>query len=581
MVSIARRAHYSCAQAVVGIIWGKHMRCRLWGAAIALLVWGCSHAGQSVEPVKVRLLAFNDFHGNIQSADPSPGRISILKDGKPQMIEVGGAAYLASLVSQQRTENPNNLLISAGDLTGASPMLSALLKDEPTIRIMNGMRLDLNVVGNHEFDFGRDELLRKQVGDCPAPSVCPEGRFVGAAFKYLAANVVDSASGTPLFAPYVVKEFDGIEIAFIGVVTRETPNIVAARGVAGLRFLDEVDTLNRYARELQARGIEAIVAVLHEGASTDADTPADGSACVGLTGALTEIVRRADRAIDLFISGHTHQSYACRLDGRMVTQAANYGRMLSVIDLSLDRRNGEVATISAANLPVTRDLAPDDAVVAELRRAEIATAPMRGQKVATLAAALSRRPNDAGESPLGDVIADAQLAATRDLGAAIAITNPGGIRQDLPSDPAKGLAVSLGDLFAVQPFGNNLVAMDVTGAELKLLLEQQWLGQPEDRKPRILQISAGFSYCYDDRRAEGDRILAETMHLNGQVMNSKATYRIAVNNFLAGGGDRFDVLKSGRNLVQGGSDLDALRDYLAAHAPSVKSNVAGRICRKS
>lgn len=548
---------------------------------IALFVLGCADVDQHAAPIPLRLLAFNDFHGNIQSADPSPGRVTVIKDGKEEMVEAGGAAYLSSLVAQQRAGHPNNLLVSAGDLTGASPMLSALLKDEPTIRIMNSMRLDLNVVGNHEFDYGRSELIRKSIGDCATLLFCPDGRFKGAAFQYMAANVVDASSGKPLFAPYVVKEFDGVEIAFIGVVTTETPSIVAASGVAGLTFLDEAETLNRYADELKAKGVRAIVAVLHEGSTANADVSLDGGNCVGVDGALNDIVAKANPEIDLFISGHTHQSYACHLNGRLVTQAGNYGRMLSVIDLSLDPSSGDIVAMSARNLPVTHDLTPDPAILAELKSADVATAPMRAQKVATLQAALSRKGDATGESALGDVIADAQLAAAKDLGAVIALTNPGGIRQDLPSDPTKGLSVSLSDLFAVQPFGNNLVAMDVTGAQLKLLLEQQWVGQPEDRKPRILQISQGFAYCYDDQRAEGDRILTETMQINGKLIDPNATYRIAVNNFLSGGGDRFEILKEGRHLVQGGGDLEAFRDYVAGKAGSFPAAPAGRVCRRS
>lgn len=556
------------------------MRHRFLSAGLTLLMLGCTDAGQSATPVTVRLLAFNDFHGNIQSDDPSPGRVAVVNGGRREMIEAGGAAYFASLVAQERAGHANNLLISAGDLTGASPLLSALLKDEPTIRVMNRLGLDINAVGNHEFDSGRDELLRKAEGGCHKPADCRAGPFEGANFTYLAANVVDKASGKPLFAPYVIQNFEGIDVAFIGVVTRETPFIVAARGVAGLTFLDEAATLNRFATELEMRGVRAIVAVLHEGSSAGSDVSVDGAACIGLDGALNDIVGKTSPEIDLFISGHTHQSYACRLNDRLVTQAGNYGRMLSVIDLILDPRSGDVSAASAHNLPVTHELVPDPAILEELTSAEVATAPMRQKKVATLRAALTRQAGATGESVLGDVIADAQLAAANELGAVIAFTNPGGIRQDLPSDPAKGLSVDLGDLFAVQPFGNNLVAMDVTGAQMKLLLEQQWLNQPEDRKPRILQVSEGFAYCYDDRRAEGDRILAETMRSNGMVIDPNTSYRIVVNNFLAGGGDRFEILKQGRNLVQGGGDLEAFRDYVARKAGSLPAAPAGRICRR-
>ncbi|MBK8160683.1 MAG: bifunctional metallophosphatase/5'-nucleotidase [Rhodospirillaceae bacterium] len=545
---------------------------------LPMLLASC--AGTTSSPVELRLLAINDFHGNIQSSDPSPGRVAVVRDGKQELVEVGGAAYLAAIVARERADHANTMLISAGDLTGASPMLSGLLKDEPTIRVMNQIGLDINVVGNHEFDLGRGELMRKSLGDCATSLFCPEGSFTGAAFEYLAANVVDADNGKPLFPAYVVREFEGVEIAFIGVVTRETPSIVAARGVAGLTFLDEAETLNRYARELTKRGVRAIVAVLHEGSNAGPDTPLDGSDCVGLSGELNEIVARVDPAIDLFVTGHTHQSYACRLGGRLVTQAGNYGRSMSIVDLLLDPADGEITSASAHNVAVTHDVAPDTGILAELTLAEVATAPIRQEKAATLPSALTRQQNEAGESALGDVVADAQLAATRNLGAVIALTNLGGIRQDLPSDPEKGLGVALSDLFAVQPFGNNLVVMDVSGAQLKLLLEQQWIGQPDDRKPRILQISKGFSYCYDDRRAEGNKILAETISLDGEVLRPDVVYRIAVNNFLAGGGDRFKILTEGRNLVQGGGDLDALRDYVKGHADELSDKPKGRICRR-
>ena len=390
---------------------------------------------------------------------------------------------------------------------------------------------------------------------------------------------MDAATGTPLFNPYVIREFDGIPVGFIGLVTAETPTIVAADGIKGLRFLDIAETLNRYASELREVGVRAVVAVLHEGASVPTDIAMDGSPCHGLSGALVDIVAAADPEVDLFITGHTHQAYACRLDGRLVTQTVSYGRMLSVIDFTLSRESGDVADARVRNIPVLRDLAPDPEVESEIAAAEAATAPIRAQPVATLRNRLTRAPDANGESLLGDAIADGQLAAARLLGAQIAFMNPGGIRQDLPSDATAGLKVNLGDLFAVQPFGNNLVAMGLTGADLKLLLEQQWLDQPTDRRPRMLQISDGFTYCYDDSRIDGDKIVAASMKLDGVGIDPIATYRIVVNSFLADGGDKFVVLKTGRNRVQGSSDLDAFREHLAATSAVLPPTSAGRICR--
>jgi 5'-nucleotidase len=540
---------------------------RLLCSAVFLFNVACT--APQTGSVEVRILAFNDFHGNIQAEKPSPGRLQVTVNGQAEMVETGGAAYLATLIAQEQAGHSNTIIVSAGDLTGASPLVSALLKDEPTIDVMNRIGLGINVVGNHEFDYGAEELRRKKSGD---------GSFKGADFDYLAANVVAADTGAPLFAPFVIRSFGGIKVGFIGVVTAETPTIVAAAGIKGLRFKDPTETLNRYAAELRQDGVEAIVAVMHEGASVPADIAQDGAACQGIVGALNDIVAKADPAIDLFITGHTHQAYACRLNGRLVTQTASYGRMLSVIDLTL--QGGDVAAATVRNLPVTHDLVPDAKIAAIVAAAESKTAPIRAQAVGKLAAPLSRKPDAKGESALGDVIADAQLAAGRLLGAEIAFMNPGGIRQDLPSNPEAGLAVSLGDLFAVQPFGNNLVAMDLTGRQIKTLLEQQWIDQPADRKPRILQVSAGFSYCYDDRRADGDKILGDTMRLGPTKMVPERSYRVVVNSFLADGGDRFVILRDGKARVQGDSDLNAFKDYITRNGLSLQAKPQERICSK-
>ncbi|WP_374368077.1 bifunctional UDP-sugar hydrolase/5'-nucleotidase [Dongia sp.] len=547
---------------------------------LLLALTACAQPVKESGTVPLRILSFNDFHGQIQSENPSPGKLPVMNGGVEEMVDAGGAAYLAGLIARERAEHPNHILVSGGDLTGASPLTSALLQDEPTIRVMNRIGLDLNVVGNHEFDYGRAELLRKAEGGCLEPDDCRQGPFQGAAFDYLAANVVDEVTGAPFFSPYAIREFDGIPVGFIGVVTDETPFIVSAAGIKGLKFLDAAETLNLYAAELRSRGVGAIVAVMHEGASVPADIATDGSPCIGMVGALTDMVEKTDDDVDLFITGHTHQSYACRLDGRLVIQTASYGRMLSVTDLMLDRASGDVVSAAVKNLPVTRDIDPDAEIVAEVAGAEAATAPIRAQPVAEFSGQVLRLPDANGESALGDVIADAQLASAKLLGAEIAFMNPGGIRQDLPSDPAAGPAVTLGDLFAVQPFGNNLVAMDLTGAEIKLLLEQQWIDQPEDRRPRMLQISDGFSYCFDDRRADGDKILASTMKLGGSMIDPAKTYRIVVNSFLADGGDRFTVLKNGGNRSQGEGDLDALRAHLTSGG-DVPLKPQSRICRAS
>jgi len=524
-------------------------------------------------PVAVRILAINDFHGNLRP--PAGGiRISDPDDASKKIaVPAGGSEAMATLVRQLRQANRNNIFVAAGDLIGASPLLSALFHDEPTIEALSLMGLEISAVGNHEFDEGKDELLRMQNGGCHPSDGCQGPRpFTGARFHYLAASTFDKTTGKTLFPPYEIRWFDGIPIGFIGLTLKGTAEIVSPTGIADLEFHDEADTVNAAVAELRARGVEAIVVLIHEGGYPTGDY----NECPDISGAIVDIVKKFDRAVDLVISGHTHQAYVCEIDGRLVTSGDKFGTLVTSIDLTIDPATRDVIAAKADNVIVrTKTTAGDPEQTALLRSYERLAAPIANRSSGSVTATLSRTPNAAGESVLGDIIADAQLEATHTDkdGAAIALTNPGGIRTDI-SGQDEG-RVSYADLFASQPFRNQLVTLTLTGQQIKDLLEQQWL---DPKRPRILQVSRGFSYAWDALRPAGDHVIAERLQLNGQPLDPIAIYRVTVNNYLAAGGDGFSILKAGTAPRFSIYDADALHGYFQAHSPIAPGN-ADRILR--
>jgi len=532
-------------------------------AAALLLCVSCAHAQTSATTVDVRLLAINDFHGNLR---PAPGGIVIddpADKAKKITVPAGGAEHMATLVKQLRAGRKNTAFVAAGDLIGASPFLSALFHDEPTIESLSMMGLEIASVGNHEFDEGRDELLRMQNGGCHPTDGCKGPHpFAGATFHYLAASTIDTASGKPLLPPYEIKHFEGIPVAFIGLTLKSTPNLVAPPGIAGLAFRDEAETVNALVPELRAQGVEAVVVLIHEGGFPSGDY----NECPGISGPIVDIVRKFDKAVDVVISGHTHRAYTCRIDGRLVTSGDKYGTLVTAIDLKLDRATGDITRAEANNVIVHTSLPADPSQTALLAAYDKVAAPIAARPAGSITDTLSRMPNmQTGESALGDVIADAHLAATsaEDRGSAvIAFTNPGGIRSDIAKQPDG--TVSYGEVFAAQPFRNQLVTLALTGAQIKAMLEQQWR---DPKRPRILQVSKGFGYTWDNAGSEGSRILADSVKLNGRPIDPAATYRITVNNFLAVGGDGFTVLKDGHDPLIGIYDVDALSAYLRSNSP--------------
>ncbi len=518
------------------------------------------------EIVAVQLIGMNDFHGNLEPPSGSSGKITLPDTTK---VDVGGAAYLATHLAALRLENPNTVFVSAGDLIGASPLTSALFADEPTIEVMNEMGLEFNAVGNHEFDDGWVELLRMQNGGCHPKDGCLDGTpFPGANFQFLAANVLTKKDPIEtLFPSYGVREFGGVTIAFIGMTLEGTPEIVTPSGVAGLTFVDEAQRANALVPELQEKGIEAIVVLIHEGALTTGFY----DQCEGISGPIVEIVNNLDPAIDVVITGHTHQAYNCQINDKLVTSAASFGRILTDIDLELSTKTGDVVSATASNVLVTREFADPkvDAFVAGYKQL---AAPLANKQIGSITATLEKTPpkDGPGISTMGLVIADAQLAATADPklgGAQIAFMNSGGVRADLvypaaPGELADGI-VTYGEAFAVQPFGNSLVVMTLTGAQIKALLEQQFTPGFE----YVLQVSKGFTFTWSKSAQVGAKVDPSSIKLNGVTIDPAQNYRVVVNSFLAAGGDGFKVLIAGTERIGGVTDLQALEAYFASKSP--------------
>lgn len=520
---------------------------------------------QDGAPVDLRILAINDFHGHLR---PSPGSIRIADpDDKTKTVALpaGGAEQMATLVKQLRENHPNNIFVGAGDLIGASPILSAMFHDEPTIESLSMMGLELSAVGNHEFDEGKDELLRMQNGGCHPLDGCQgPHHFAGAKFHYLAASTFDKATGKTILPAYEIREFEGIGVAFIGLTLKGTPDIVSPDGVQGLEFHDEADTVNALVPELMTRGVKAIVALIHQGGVPTDDH--DYNECPGISGPIVDIVKKLDSAVGVIISGHTHKAYACNIDGRLVTSADKFGTLVTAIDLKLDRATKKIVSAKANNVVVRSNFYPKDLEQTALIDAyDRLSAPIAGRAAGSISDTLSRLPDDAGESVLGDIIADAQLAATSPPakgGAVIALTNPGGIRTDIVKKEDGGATYA--DLFASQPFRNQLVTLTLTGAQIRDALEQQWL---DPNRPRILQVSRGLSYAWDATRPYGGHVIADSMTLNGKPIDPNAPYRVTVNDYLSAGGDGFTVLKQGTSQHFGVYDVEALYAYFQANSP--------------
>ncbi|MFF8096134.1 bifunctional metallophosphatase/5'-nucleotidase [Streptomyces sp. NPDC016675] len=528
----------------------------------------------------VQLLSFNDLHGNLEPPAGSSGRVTeVQPDGTTKTIDAGGVEYLATHLREARKGNRYSVTAAGGDMVGASPLLSGLFHDEPTIEALNALDLDVTSVGNHEFDEGAKELARLQNGGChPTEGCYTDKRFMGADFPYLAANVLDEKTGKPLLKPYWVWKEKGVKVGFIGVTLEGTPDVVSAEGVKGLSFKDEVETINKYAEVLRRQGVKSIVALVHEGgfpASTsynyDCDSPGAGD---GVSGPIVDIAKNVTPQVDALVTGHTHNAYVCTIPDpagrpRMVTSASSFGRLYTDTTLTYDRRTGDIArtSVKSANHVVTRDVPKAPDMTRLIGRWNTLAAPIGNRPIGYIAGDISR---DGTESPLGDLIADAQLAYGRsqDPETDLALMNPGGIRAPLThaSTGSEGDGVvTYAEAFAVQPFANTVNLQDYTGAQLVQVLKEQVSG-PNEAAPKILQVSSGLTYTLDLTKTGADRVVADSIRLNGSPIDPAATYRVASNSFLAGGGDGFPTLGEGANELVGADDLTALEQYLTANS---------------
>ena len=521
-------------------------------------------------PVQVNLLAINDFHGNL---DPPGGGVFVIDRANPgarASVPGGGAPRLASAVAEL-ARRPNTVMVAAGDLIGASPLLSSLFHDEPTIEALSAMGLAITSVGNHEFDEGWQELKRMQTGGCHPVDGCKGPRpFAGATFEYLAASTFLD-DGTTLFPPYSIREFDGVKVGFIGMTLEGTPDVITPAARAGIRFADEAETVNALVPELQAQGVEAIIVLLHEGGFT---TGAQDD-CRGLAGTIVDIVPKFDKAVDVVVTGHTNGIYICTVDGRLVTSAGAYGTRLTDISMLIDPKTGDVIGARARDVMITADAyAEDPAQVALINAYRTQAEPLMKRIVGATTAVIARGRTATGETVLGDIIADSMLAAARraEPGTQIAFMNPGGIRADLPFNP--GGQLTFADIFAVQPFGNDLVVLTLTGSDIETILRQQY--QPGGNN--ILQVSDGFAFTWRQAAGQPIEIIPGSVRLNGAPLVPTQAYRVVTNNFLAGGGDSFAGFRSGKDKVTVGSDLEALETYVTTNSPLAASS-KGRISR--
>ncbi|MEU2285887.1 bifunctional metallophosphatase/5'-nucleotidase [Streptomyces sp. NPDC013178] len=554
------------------------------GALVAALPAG-AHDAKHGKPLPsryqdVQLLSFNDLHGNLEPPSGSSGRVTeIQADGTTKTIDAGGVEYLATHLRQAREGNKYSITAAGGDMVGASPLISGLFHDEPTIEALNKLDLDVTSVGNHEFDEGAKELARLQNGGChPTDGCYTDEKFGGADFPYLAANVLDEKTGKPILKPYWVWKKKDVRIGFIGVTLEDTPGVVSAEGVKGLKFKDEVETINKYAKVLQRQGVKSIVALIHEGglpASTsynyDCDSPGAGD---GISGPIVDIAKNITPQVDALVTGHTHAAYACTINDpsgkpRTVTSAASFGRLYTDTTLTYDRFTGDIArtAVKSANHVVTRTVPKAPDMTELISKWNTLAAPIGNRAIGYISADIA---NAGTESPMGDLIADAQLAYGKELDPEtdLALMNPGGVRAGL-TYAAKGGegdgVVTYAEGFTVQPFSNTVNLQDFTGAQLVQVLKDQVSGS-NAASPKILQPSAGLTYTLDLTKTGADRIVTDSIRLNGAAIDPAATYRVATNSFLAGGGDGITTLGQGTNDLVGTDDLAALEKYLTANS---------------
>jgi 5'-nucleotidase len=504
-------------------------------------------------PVRVQLLGINDFHGHLEST--TPGTIMRRED---ERFPAGGAEYLATHIRTLRERTRHTFVVAAGDLVGGSPLLSSLFHDEPTIEAMNAIGLDVAAVGNHEFDEGPAELRRLARGGCHPIDGCADGSpYEGADFPFLAANVINRSTGKRIFSPYAIRQVGPVKIGFIGMTLEGTPQYISPTFARRLRFRDEAQTANRYARVLKRRGVNAIVVLLHEGGFTRERGGVNG--CNGLSGPLRSIVRDTTRDVDVFLTGHTHAVYNCTMWGKRVTSAASYGRLITRLHLEINRRTGDVQRTRARNWLVGHWVMQAPDITEMITRYRTFAAPMADRVIGRVTGSVSRYRDISGESRMGSLVADAQRRVS---GSDAAFIRPGQVRAGLAAGD-----VSYARAFMTQPFGTSLVSMSLTGVQLLDLLKEQWCGRS---KTEVLQVSAAVRYTWSASiaRAIKSRPCATApnpvsgLEIDGEPVEPDRLYRITVNSGMANRDDNYPTLSRGTNRAGGPQDTEALEDYL-------------------
>ncbi|NVO67171.1 bifunctional metallophosphatase/5'-nucleotidase [Methanofollis tationis] len=523
-------------------------------------------------PVHVQVLAVNDFHGQVSAGQ------------KLDCEAAGSAPVLASYLEAALVDDgaAATLIALPGDVVGASPPESGLLLDEPTMLFFNALAEDspggpytmIATFGNHEFDKGTEELMRKIEGGNGATNITHlVDPYPGSNMTFVSSNVLWEANGTPLVDPCVILDAGGVRIAFIGADTVETPTIQKQANLEGVVFEDEATSINRYVPEIQQAGVHAIVVLLHEGGEQEAyDGPTGDGGTV--TGRVTEIVAALDPDVDVVLSAHTHAFTNAYLENAgknpvLVTQAYSYSRAFADVDLFIDPVSGDIVEKSAEIVRAYADrppgTTPDPEASAFLAAVEETVGPMTERIVTTAQADITREQTGAGECALGNLVADGQRAA---MGTEIAFVTTGSLRADI----AKG-NVTWGDLYAVQPFSSSVLSMTLTGAEVEDALERQW---EAPLPPHNLAVS-GLSYTYDDEKPAGERVTA--VLVNGTPIDPAANYTAAMVDFLAGGGDSYTVFTNGTDIVYGPVDVDALVSYMRTLPAPVEVRELTRIAK--
>ena len=517
---------------------------------LAALLFVAPLAAQSAKPpVDIQILAINDFHGNLEPPTGSDGLIN--------KTLAGGSEYLATHLANAAKDNPNTLVVAAGDLFGASPLLSGLAEDRPAIEAMNAMHVSITSIGNHELDHGSAELMR---------------HIKDAKWQYLAANVIEATSPNPghtLFPATAIRTIGGVKIGFIGETLKATDAMIGEQSAHGLQFLEESAVANKAAAELERQGVHTIVLLIHQGGfqNNPPGTTRDPNGCVGFAGDLQPVLDHLSSAIKVIVSAHTHSFYNCTIDGRTFTSASSYGRMFTRIHLTVDSATDNLLSVSATNEVVTRDVAKDPVQTAIIEKYLPETDRLRNRVLGSISGEITKHYSEAGENTMGELIADAQLAATSSPangGSQIAFMNTGGIRADLeaPTGMPYPHDVTYGDLYTAQPFGNRLTTFTLTGEQLRHVLEQQF---NVTDKVQFLQISTGFNYQYRLHAEAGKHITSMT--LNGHEVAPTDHVRIVATDFVAQGSGSLTALRERTDIKVGNLDLEALIAYFATHSP--------------